>query len=121
MTLYSVLVANKPLPLIDCTDITEMTVRELKKLYPEQNYDHMHDDAIVLHAADVSAFSQLNIFEWDDYLDLDEFNEKPYVYGIEGSWGSQFLIDLLNYLRESIKKNIVQNSSGFGQVSMIRN
>lgn len=33
MSLYSVLVANEPLPLIDCTGITEITVRELKKLY----------------------------------------------------------------------------------------
>ena len=65
----------------------------------------MHDDTKVLHAPDESAFSQLNIFKWDKYpYDLDEFNEKPYVYGIEGSWRSKFLTDLLNYLRESIKK-----------------
>lgn len=105
MSLYSVLVANKPLPLIDCTGITEITVRELKKLYPEQNYDGMHDDSKVLHTPDASAFSQLNIFKWDNYpYDLDEFNEKPYVYGIEGSWESKFLTDLLNYLKESIQK-----------------
>ena len=105
MSLYSVLVANKPLPQIDCTGITEITVRELKKLYPENNYDGMNDDSKVLHVADESAFSQLNIFQWDNYpYDLDEFNEKPYVYGIDGRWESKFLTDLLNYLRESIKK-----------------
>ena len=104
MSLYSVLVANESLPLIDCTGTTEITVKELKKMYPEQDYNGMHDDSIVIHEP-ASAISRLNIFKWDKYpYDLDEFNEKPYVYGIEGNWESKFSIDLLNYLRESIKK-----------------
>lgn len=111
MTLYSVLVANEALPTVDCTGITEMTVRELKKLYPiteetpEQHWHSLHDDARIIHAPDTSAFGRLNIFEWDNYLsDIQEFSEKPYVYGMEGNWNSAFLNDLLNYLRQSIKK-----------------
>ena len=72
MTLYSVFVANKPLPTIDCTGITEITVKELKKIYPitvdtpEQSWHSMPDDAMILYAPDESAFEQLNIFEWDN-------------------------------------------------------
>ncbi|MFJ7735585.1 hypothetical protein ACIQ2D_04500 [Lysinibacillus sp. NPDC097287] len=111
MTLYSVLVASEPLPTIDCTGITEITVRELKKLYPitqespEQPWHSMPDDAKILHASDESAFGRLNIFKWDNPpYDLEDYNYQPYVYCIEGSWNSTFLNDLLNYLRQSIKK-----------------
>lgn len=110
MTLYSVLVANKPLPTIDCTGITEITVKELKKLYPitidtpEQSWHSMPDDAMISHAPDESAFEQLNIFEWDNPpYDLEDYNDKTYVYGIEGNWSPVFLNDLLDYLIKSIK------------------
>ncbi|WP_427107882.1 hypothetical protein [Lysinibacillus xylanilyticus] len=111
MTLYSVLVANEPLPTIDCTGITEITVRELKKIYPitqespEQPWHSMPDDAMILHAPDESAFGRLNIFKWDNPPnDLEDYNYQTYVYCIEGNWNSTFLNDLLNYLRQSIKK-----------------
>ena len=111
MTLYSVLVANKPLPTIDCTGIAEITVKELKKLYPitvdtpEQSWHSMPDDAMILHAPDESAFEQLNIFEWDNPpYDLEDYNDKTNVYGIEGNWSSVFLNDLFNYLKKSIEK-----------------
>lgn len=111
MTLYSVLVASEPLPTIDCTGITKTTVRELKKLYPitqetpEQPWHSMPDDVMILHAPDESAFGRLNIFKWDDPpYDLEEYNYQTYVYGIEGNWNSTFLNDLLNYVRQSIKK-----------------
>lgn len=111
MTLYSVLVANKPLPAIDCTGIKEITVKELKELYPitedtpEQSWHSMPDDAMILHAPDESAFGQLHIFEWGNPpYDLEDYHEKPYVYCIEGNWSSVFLNDLLNYLKQSIKK-----------------
>ena len=111
MTLYSVLVANEPLPTIDLTGITEITVGELKKLYPitpetpEQAWHSMPDDARILHAPDESAFGYLSIFEWENPpYDLAAYNDKPYVYGIEGNWNSTFLDDLLNYVKQSIKK-----------------
>ena len=111
MTLYHALVANEPLPTIDCTGITEITVGELKKLYPitqeapEQPWHSMPDDARILHAPDESVFERLNIFKWDSLpYDLEDYNDKPYVYGIEGSWNSTFLNDLLNYIKQSIKK-----------------
>ena len=111
MTLYSVLVANKPLPTIDCTGIAEITVKELKKLYPitvdtpEQPWHSMPDETMVLHASDESAFGQLNIFEWENPpYDLDNYNDKLYIYCIEGNWSSVFLNDFLNYLKQSIKK-----------------
>ncbi|WP_043929804.1 hypothetical protein [Bacillus sp. EB01] len=111
MTLYSVLVANKPLPTIDCTGIVEITVKELRKLYPitedtpKQPWHSMPDDAMILHAPDESAFGQLNIFEWSNPpYDLEDYNDKHYVYCIEGNWSSVFLNDLLNYLKQSIKK-----------------
>ena len=111
MTLYSVLVANKPLPTIDHTGIEEITVKELKKLYPiteetpKQIWHSWPDDAKILHAPDESAFRQLNIFEWDNPpYDLKDYNEKPYVYCIEGSWNSEILNDLLYYLKQFIKK-----------------
>lgn len=110
MSLYSVLVANKPLPTIDCTGIAEITVKELKKLYPitaetpKQPWHSMPDDAMILNAPDESAFGQLNIFEWGNPpLDLEFYNEKPFVYGIEGNWGPQFLADFLIYLKQHIK------------------
>ena len=110
MTLYSVLVANKPLPIIDCTGIAEITVKELKKLYPitvdtpEQPWHSMPNDTMILHAPDESAFGQLNIFEWGNPpYDLEFYNEKPFVYGIEGNWGPQFLADFLIYLKQHIK------------------
>ena len=111
MTLYSVLVANKPLPIIDCTGIAEITVKELKRLYPitkdtpEQSWHSMPDDAMILHAPDESAFGQLNIFKWSNPpYDLEDYNDKPYIYCIEGNWSSVFLNDLLTYLKQSIKK-----------------
>ncbi|QTD40329.1 hypothetical protein [Sporosarcina sp. Te-1] len=111
MTQYSVLVANKPLQEIDCSGITEVTVRELKKLYPitettvEQPWHSMDDDVRILHAADESAFGRLNIFEWHHPpYDLDEYNKKEYVYGVEGNWNSQFVMDLYNYLTRHIKQ-----------------
>ncbi len=110
MTLYSVLVANSPLQTVDCTGIVEITVRELKKLYPitestaAQAWHLMDDDACILHAPDESAFGQLSIFEWDiPPYDLEYYSEKSFVYGIEGNWGSQFLADLLIYLKQHIK------------------
>lgn len=111
MTLYSVLVANEPLATIDLTGITEITVGELKKLYPitpetpEQTWHSMPDDARILHAPDESAFGHLSIFEWENPpYDLAHYTDKPYVYGIEGNWNSTFLNDLLNYVKQSIKK-----------------
>jgi hypothetical protein len=111
MTLYSVLVASEPLPTIDCTGITEIPVRELKKLYPitqetpEQPWHSMSDDAMILHAPDGLTFGRLNIFKLDKPLyDLENYNYQPYVYGVEGNWDSTFLNDLLNYVRQSIKK-----------------
>ena len=35
---------------------------------------------------------------------LEDYNDKTYVYGIEGNWSPVFLNDLLNYLKRSIKK-----------------
>lgn len=110
MTLYSVLVANSALQTVDFTGIAEITVRELKKLYPitestpTQSWHLMDDDARVLHAADESAFENLNIFEWNNPpYDLEFYNEKSFVYGIEGNWGPQFLEDFLSYLKEHIQ------------------
>ncbi|MFJ7661749.1 hypothetical protein ACIQXW_05035 [Lysinibacillus sp. NPDC097162] len=110
MTLYSVLVANSALQTVDCTGIAEITVRELKKLYPitestaAQPWHLMDDDALILHAPDESAFGHLNIFEWGNPpYDLECYSEKAFVYGIEGNWGSQFLTDLLIYLKQHIK------------------
>lgn len=111
MTLYSVLVASEPLPTIDCTGVTKITVRELKKLYPitqeilEQPWYSMVDDAMILHASDESAFGRLNIVEWENPpYDLKNYNDQPYVYGIEGNWNATFLNDLLNYVKHAIKK-----------------
>lgn len=110
MTLYSVLVADSKLQTVDCTGITEITVRELKKLHPitgdtpEQPWHSMDDDAQIVYAPDESAFGQLHIFEWNNPpYDLALYNEKNYVYGIEGNWGPQFLDDFLSYLKEHIK------------------
>ncbi|MEK3933854.1 hypothetical protein MKY41_00925 [Sporosarcina sp. FSL W7-1349] len=111
MTLYSVLVANQSLPTIDCTGITEITVKELKKLYPitentpAQPWHSLDDDAQILHAPDEAAFGQLSIFRWHNPpYDLEDYSDKTYVYGIEGNWGPQFLDDLLHYLKQSLNQ-----------------
>ena len=53
----------------------------------------MPDDAMILHAPDESAFEQLNIFEWDNPpYDLEDYNDKTYVYCIEGNWSPVFLM-----------------------------
>ncbi|GKV56314.1 hypothetical protein NCCP2222_22610 [Sporosarcina sp. NCCP-2222] len=109
MTQYSVLVANEPLKEMDCSGIKELTVRELKKLYPitettvEQPWHSMDDDVRILHAADELAFGRLNIFEWDNPpCELDDYNQKAYIYGVEGNWDTQFIMDLRSYLRSHI-------------------
>jgi len=110
MTLYSVLVANSSLQTVDCTGVTEITVRELKKIYPitesttAQSWHLMDDDARILHVPDESAFGHLNIFQSNNPpYDLEFYNEKPFVYSIEGNWGPQFLADFLIYLKQHIK------------------
>ena len=106
MTLYSVLVAEQPLPTIDCRGIEELTVKEMKLLYPaatDQVWYSLPDDTLLIHAADESAFSKLHIFEWaDPPTDLADYHQKPYVYGIEGNWSAAFLNDLIVYLKKSI-------------------
>ncbi|MFJ7666915.1 hypothetical protein ACIQXI_07390 [Lysinibacillus sp. NPDC097195] len=110
MTLYSVLVADSELQTIDCTGIKEMTIRELKILYPItndtpiQHWHSMDDDVRIIHAPDEAAFAQLVIFEWQEPpYDLELYHKKPYVYGIGGNWGPQFLDDFLIYLKQHIK------------------
>ena len=107
MTLYSVLVADQPLPTIDCRGIEELTVKEMKSLYPaatDQVWYSLPDDTLLIHVADESAFSKLHIFEWaDPPTDLADYHHKPYVYCIEGNWRTtSFLDDLLVYLKTSI-------------------
>ena len=106
MTLYSVLVADQPLPTIDYRGIEELTVKEMKLLYPaatDQVWYSLPDETLLVHAANESAFGQLHIFEWaDPPSDLADYHQKPYVYGIEGNWRAAFLNDLLVYLKNSI-------------------
>lgn len=111
MTLYSVLVSNKPLPTLDCTGMKEITVGELKLLYPitknspSQPWHEMPDDTKLLHAESEDAFERLNIFEMSELpFDLEEINDKSYMYGIEGTWNALFLEDFLEYLKQSITK-----------------
>lgn len=107
MTLYSVLVAEQPLPTIDCRGIEELTVKEMKLLYPaatDQVWYSLPDETLLIHVADESAFGQLHIFEWTDPpTDLADYHQKPYVYGIEGNWHAAFLNDLLVYMKKSIE------------------
>lgn len=110
MTLYSVLVADSPLQTIDHRDIQEMTIKELKQLYPitedtpMQDWHSFDDDMRIVHAPDESAFKQLLIFEWQEPpYDLALYHDKNYVYGIDGNWDSQFLDDFFVYLKQYIK------------------
>ena len=64
MTLYCDLVAEQPLPTIDCRGIEELTVKEMKLLYPaatDQVWYSLPDETLLIHAADESAFGQLHI------------------------------------------------------------
>ena len=106
LSLYSVLVANKPLQPIDCTGIKEFTVKELKALHPEkveEPWYSMPDSTRLIYAPDESAFRKLQIFHWETpHYDLDDYNNKPYVYGIEGNWQGDFLTDLHQYIQQHI-------------------
>ena len=111
MSLFHILISDNPLKEVDYTGITEITIREMKKLYPikesepAQSWHFMDDDATILHAKDESAFSQLCItkckkppFDLLFYTD-----EEEHVYWIEGGWREQFIPDFKNYVRDYIK------------------
>ncbi len=100
------LVADKPLKEVDHSGITEITVRELKKLYPitestrEELWHTMDDDARVLQAPDESAFGQLVISLCKNPpYDLSFYNEKEYIYWVGGNWQDKFLTDFVDYIR----------------------
>lgn len=107
MSLYTVLVADQPLPTIDCTGFEELTVREMKERYPitpdfpEQPWHSLDDNVIILNAPDESAFSKLQISKWDNHpTDLDFYNVCDYVYAVDGNWDEAFREAMLSYLHE---------------------
>ena len=109
MTLYSIIVADKELKEVDCTGIGYVTVREMKKMYPisehfpEQSWHSMADDAQILHAPNEEAFGKLNVFHWGNPPDdLAHYNDKAFIYGIEGNWNAEFINDLLNYMKQQL-------------------
>lgn len=113
MSLFTMLVADQPLKEVDHTGIKEITVRELKKLYPitedtpEQLWHTMDDDALVLHAPDESAFGELCISLCKNPpYDLDYYSEKEYVYWIEGNWKEKFLNDFVDYIKVHITADL---------------
>ncbi len=110
MSLFTFLVSDYPLKEVDYSGITEITVRELKRLYPisentpEQSWHSMDDDALILHASDESAFDELviSICEVPPF-DLAFYTEKEFVYWIEGKWKGRFLTDFADYIKAYIK------------------
>lgn len=110
MSLFKMLLSNTPLKEVDHTGIAEITVRELKQLYPitkdipPQSWHLMDDDARILHVADESAFGELQISECTNPpYDLGFYIEDEYVYWLEGSLGEKFLTDFANYVKATIK------------------
>ena len=112
MSLFNVLISDSPLKEVDHTGIIEITVRELKKLYPitkdtpQQSWHLMDDDSRILHAPDESAFGELSIsactqppFDLEFYIE----GEDEYVYWIGGNWKESFLSDFADYVKANIK------------------
>ncbi|WP_274310186.1 hypothetical protein [Solibacillus daqui] len=116
MTLYTVFVADKQLNEVDYTGIDYISVSELKKMYPiseqfpEQPWHSMDDDAQILHAPDEGAFAKLHVYEWGNPpYDLINYNDKPFIYGVDGNWNEEFVNDLLNYIKKQLSPDqIVQ-------------
>lgn len=111
MSLFTFLVSDYPLKEVDYSGITEITVRELKKLYPisenmpEQPWHLMDDDARILHAPDESAFGELVISICNNPpFDLALYTEKEFVYWIEGNWKGKFLADFADYIKAHLKE-----------------
>lgn len=111
MSYYTVLVADQKLPEVDYSGFVEMTVREMKELYPitenfpEQPWHSLPDDTKLLNAPDESAFGRLQVFEWGNYpLDLEGYNDRDYVYGVEGNWNKRFMEDLVGYFRQNVEE-----------------
>lgn len=110
MSLFRFLVADYPIKEVDYSGITEITVRELKKLYPitentpEQPWHTMDDDAKVLHAPDESAFGKLGISLCQNPpQDLFFYTDKEHVYWLEGNWNEKFLYDFTEYIKVHLK------------------
>ncbi|MBP2242123.1 hypothetical protein J2Z40_002696 [Cytobacillus eiseniae] len=115
MTSFSFLVSDSPLKEVDYSGITEVTVGELKKIYPitentpAQPWHSMDDHVRILHAADASAFGELVISLCKDPpFDLTLYTEKQYTYWIEGHWKGKFLSDFVAYIKAHIQahKNV---------------
>ncbi|CAM5214115.1 hypothetical protein UACE39S_05468 [Ureibacillus acetophenoni] len=109
MSLFTMLVANQPLKEVDHTGITEITVGEMKKLYPitentpEQPWHTMDDDVKLLHAPDESAFGELCISLCKNPpYDLDFYSDKEYIYWIKGNWKEKFLNDFVDYTKTNL-------------------
>ncbi|WP_339252325.1 hypothetical protein NSQ43_01115 [Sporosarcina sp. FSL W8-0480] len=110
MSSFTLLVSDSPLKEVDYSGIAEITVGELKKLYPinentpEEPWHTMDDDVRVLHAPDESAFGHLTISVCTNPpYDLDFYSEKEYMYWLSGNWNDKFLTDFANYIKEYIK------------------
>lgn len=111
MTLYTMLVSDQPLKEINLTGITEITVRELKILYPitenspERIWHTMDDDALIIQAPDESAFHKLAISATGTPPhDLRFYSKKEYVYWVSGIWRDEFITDLSDYIKENIRE-----------------
>lgn len=109
MSSFTLLVSDSPLTEIDHSGIAEITVRELKQLYPinentpEEPWHTMDDAARILHAPDESAFGQLAISVCTNPpYDLDLYSEKEYRYWVSGNWEGKFLTDFADYIKAYI-------------------
>ena len=109
MSSFTFLVSDHPLQQVDHSGIVELTVREMKEMYPisetfpEQPWHSMDDDTRILHAPDQSAFGKLAVsISENPPTDLAYYSDKKYIYSIQGNWGSDFLMDFANYMKTSI-------------------
>lgn len=109
MSSFTFLVSDRPLQEVDYSGILELTVREMKEMYPisetfpEEPWHSMDDDTRILHAPDQAAFGKLAVsISENPPTDLAYYTDKKYVYSIQGNWGNEFLSDFADYMKTAI-------------------
>lgn len=111
MSLYRFIASDYQLLEVDHSGFIEMTVRDMKKMNPLpaspaifQSWNEIDEDATILYAENESDLGGLRISLCDNPpYDLEHYIGKRYVYWLEGDFGTEFLDQLIEYVRTNVK------------------
>jgi len=110
MSLFRFLVSDNPLVEVDYRGITEMKVKDIKKLQPTpdpgffQSWDEVDEEMTVLFAENESAFDSLCIIACNNPpFDLEFYVKDKYVYSLGGDCRETSLRQLAAYVMTNIQ------------------